>query len=118
MNSPFDSSRTICLRCRGFDSATFLLTTFSGGSSKNSELNGMVERKQSLLGQFWKQLLKENLSTLRQRSKWQNSIDVLKQNDVVWLSEPITPRGIWPLDVIDEVLPSKDGIPRSFRVRT
>ena len=83
-----------------------------------SDLNRMFIRKQSLLDQFWKRLLKEFLPTLRQRSKWQKSVDVLKKNDVVWLLEPNTPRGIWPLGVIEEVLPSNDGVPRSFRVRT
>ena len=35
-----------------------------------------------------------------------------------WNQTLLAPRGIWPLGVIEEVLHSNDGVPRSFRVGT
>ena len=48
---------------------------------------------------IWKRLLKEYIPTLNARKKWTKPDAKLEVNDVVWVLEEWTPRGIWPWDV-------------------
>ena len=61
--------------------------------------------------------MKEYIPTLRARRKWQNSVDVLKEGDLVWILEHNTPRGMWPIGLITKLLPSNDGTNRSFELQ-
>ena len=84
---------------------------------ETQDLITLHRKKQSLLDQFWKRLMKEYVPTLRPRRKWQNSVDVLKEDDLVWILEHNTPRGMWPIGLITKALPSNDGVNRSFELR-
>ena len=59
---------------------------------------------------FWKRFLKEYLPTLDRRQKWNKATSPLKVNDIVWLLQDFTPRGIWPLGKITATHPGKDGV--------
>ena len=49
------------------------------------------------LEQIWKRLLTEFVPSLNKRQKWTSHEAALELDDVVWLLEELTPRGIWPL---------------------
>ena len=48
------------------------------------------------LQQIWKRLLTEYVPSLNKRQKWTSREAALEVDDVVWLLEEFTPRGIWP----------------------
>ena len=67
---------------------------------------------------FWNQWLKQYLPELHKRAKWFKSHRNLKIGDLVLVTEENTPRGVWPLRLIKEVIESKDGLVRSVKVKT
>ena len=73
---------------------------------------------QFLADQFWKRWLKEYLPELQRRQKWVKKSRNIQENDLVLLSEENTPRCLWPLGLVNEVICSKDGLVRSVKVRT
>ena len=73
---------------------------------------------QFLSDQFWRRWLKEYLPELQRRQKWVNKSINIQKNDLVLLREENTPRGLWPLGIVDEVNYSKDGLVRSAKVKT
>ena len=56
--------------------------------------------------------MKEYLPTLDRREKWNEATPFLKVNDIVWLLQDFTPRGIWSLGKITVTNPGKDGVTR------
>ena len=62
--------------------------------------------------------MKEFVTSLRDRPKWQVTVDPIKKGDIVWLLEPNTPRGIWPIGRVIEVYQGSDSIVRSCKIRT
>ena len=73
---------------------------------------------QMLTNQVWRRWLREYLPTLISRKKWIKERPNLEVDDVVLVMADDTPRGFWPLGVIQETYPSADGIVRSVLVRT
>ena len=73
---------------------------------------------QQLTNHVWRRLVKECLPTLTKRSKWSEQNYSLNVNDLVWILKDLTPRGIWPLGLIVESLPGKDGSVRVVIVKT
>ena len=67
---------------------------------------------------FWKRWLSDYLPELQRRSKWLKIRESLAIGDLVLILNENTPRGLWPLGVVVEVFPSKDGLIRSVKVRT
>ena len=70
------------------------------------------------MNEFWTRLLKEYLSTLRQRRKWHSTVDGKEVGDMVWILENKTPRGIWPVGWVQKVNKGKDNVVRSCLVKT
>lgn len=70
------------------------------------------------LDQIWSRLLKEYIPTLMHRRKWRTAGPPLEVNDVVWLLEDNTPRGIWPLGLVVQVFNGTDGVARSCKIKT
>ena len=72
------------------------------------------------LEQFWRRLLKEYLPTLRTRSKWHKTVDQLK-GDVVWILQNNSPRGQWPIGLVERALRGPDvatsGVATSKRIK-
>jgi len=73
---------------------------------------------QHLANQFWNRWIKEYLPELQRRKKWQNTVDNVKEGDLVLLMDENLPRRVWPLGVIVEVIMGRDKFVRSVRVRT
>ena len=72
---------------------------------------------QQLVSRIWKRFQRELLPTLSQRHKWQEVKKDVEVGDVMLLLEPNTPRGKWPLVVVDAVHAGKDGHVRVVDVR-
>ena len=62
--------------------------------------------------------MKEYLSTLNTRNKWNEEKGNIAPSDVVLMVDPGNSRGHWPLSRIQEVLPGPDGKVKVVRVRT
>ena len=67
---------------------------------------------------IWKRLLKEYIPTLNTRKKWLKPDAKLEENDVVWVLEEWTPRGIWPLGRVTRTFTGPDKTARSCEVKT
>ena len=76
------------------------------------------KESQTLLDHYWSRLLKEFVPELNRRTKWQQANAELKEDDVVWLYKDFTPRGIWPIGRIVKAHVSRDGVARSFDIKT
>ena len=70
------------------------------------------------LQQIWKRLLTEFVPSLNKRPKWTSREAALEVDDVVWLLEEFTPRGIWPLGRVTRTFAGPDNIARSCEVKT
>jgi transposase InsO family protein len=73
---------------------------------------------QFIVDQFWKQWLKQYIPELQCRSKWLKKEKNFKVGDLVLISDENTPRGVWPMGIVDSVNVSKDQLVRSVTVRT
>ena len=62
--------------------------------------------------------MKEYLSTLNTRNKWNEEKGNIAPGDVVLMVDPGNSRGHWPLSRIQEVFPGPDGQVKVVRVRT
>ena len=67
---------------------------------------------------FWRRWTREYLPNHQERQKWKGLKDNLKINDILLLMDENFPRGQWPLARVVEVVPSKDGLVRSTKVKT
>ena len=70
------------------------------------------------LQQIGKRLLTEYVPSLKKRQKWTSREAALEMDDVVWLLEEFTPRGIWPLGRVTRTFTGPDNIARSCEVKT
>lgn len=67
---------------------------------------------------FWRRWTSEYLPTLLERKKWNTPRKNLEVGDLVLLADESFPRGKWPLGRIVEVMPSRDGLVRTVKVKT
>ena len=65
---------------------------------------------------FWKRWISEFLPTLQIRQKWLVPRVSFKVGDVVLIKDERLPRGEWPLGVVTEVHPDRNGYVRSVRL--
>ena len=73
----------------------------------------MTQVKQTL-----KRLLTEYVHSLNKRQKTTSREAALEENDVVWLPEEFTPRGIFPLGRVKRTFAGPDNIAMSSEVET
>ncbi len=73
---------------------------------------------QRLLKHFWKRWTTEYLPQLQRKNKWQNEEVPLKVGDVVLVTEDNTTRPTWPMGRVTEVVPGRDGLIRTVKVKT
>ncbi|XP_064215763.1 uncharacterized protein LOC103314804 [Tribolium castaneum] len=81
----------------------------------------LVTRKELLdqiLQTYWKRWHMEYLHNLQVRQKWNKPSSPIKVGTVVVLRTDNTPPLHWPLGVVQEVFPGKDGIVRVASVKT
>ena len=70
------------------------------------------------LEQFWRRLLKEYLPTLRTKLKLHKTIDQLKEGDVVGILQNNSPRGQWPIGLVERAIRGPDSEVRSCYLKT
>jgi len=73
---------------------------------------------QYLANLLWRRWTSEYLPTLLERKKWNAPKRNLEVGDLVLLADKSFPRDNWPLRRIVEVMPSRDGLLRTVRVKT
>ena len=71
-----------------------------------------------LLSHFWKRWTSEYLPTLGQRRRWTVQKKTPKIGDICLIAEDKTARPTWPLGRVTETISGKDGIVRTFRLKT
>jgi hypothetical protein len=72
----------------------------------------------SMVQHYWKRWHVEYLSTLQVRQKWNTPTTPAKIGSLVVVMTPNVPPLGWPLAVIRELYPGKDGIPRVATITT
>ena len=76
-------------------------------------------RAQAYSDTIWYRWLREYVPTLNRRSKWSShSNRDLKTGDLVWIVEPTSPRGHYPLARVVKLNFGTDAVARSAEVRT
>lgn len=71
-----------------------------------------------LVQSYWKRWRTEYISALQVKEKWNVPDKPLSVGQVVLVNEPHVAPLIWPLAVITEIFPGKDGVCRVVRVKT
>jgi hypothetical protein len=92
-----------------------------GDSTPVTEANHVRRRWQviqQIANHFYERFVSEYIPQLQLRSKWATQRENLCVNDVVLVAEEDTPRGQWPLGVIEELEHSADGLVRAAKVRS
>ena len=74
-------------------------------------------RLQELMRHFWRRWMRELLPSLNTRKKWNKVQQDVSVNDVVIMVSPESPRGQWPLGIIENIYPGSDGHVRVVDVR-
>lgn len=72
---------------------------------------------QHLSNTFWDRWRKQFLPTLQTRKKWQNNLQNIERGSVVLFKDGQVPRNEWPLGLVTETFPSKDGKVRQVEVK-
>ena len=72
---------------------------------------------QELIRQAWQRLMREYLTNLGSRSKWNEQQENVKKGDDVLVIGPNVARHNWKLGMIEDVYPGKDGMVRVVDVR-
>lgn len=62
--------------------------------------------------------MREYLPELQRRAKWHKREPGVNVGDLVLITKESTPRGVWPMGIVKEVFPGRDGLVRSAKVRT
>ncbi len=72
---------------------------------------------QHLANTFWDRWMKQYLCLLQTRRKWQSEHPNVEPGIIVLLKDSQTKRNEWPLGIITQVFPSKDGKVRKVEIR-
>ena len=89
------------------------------GFEENFDPKKRFARAQSYANAIWTRWMLEYVPSLNRRAKWHKQSDVkLKAGDLVWVIEPDTPRGHYPLARILRLHYGKDGCARSADIKT
>ena len=75
------------------------------------------KRVQCLLNLFWSRFKTEYLNNLQVRNKWNKTRRNLQVGDIVIVKDEETHRNCWPIAIVVETYPSKDGLVRKVRLR-
>ncbi len=103
--------------------ATLLTQKFSavlpppGEFSEKDLLVRQWRQVQSLANTFWNRWRKEYLTTLQNHRKWQNESSNLQAGDVVLLKSIQAKRNDWPMGIVLETIPGRDGRVRKVEAK-
>ena len=87
--------------------------------NENFDRRKRYVRALSYADSFWKPWLNEYVPALNRRSKWPKAAaDELKTGDLVWITENLSPRGLFPVGRIKRLCFGDDGFARSAEMRT
>ena len=89
-----------------------------GVFSQSDMLRKRWRHVQNLADQFWRKWLRTYLPELQRRIKWTRTSPNLRVGDVVIILDEMTPRNLWPLARVTEVIHGRDGLVRTVKVRT
>ena len=67
--------------------------------------------------EFWKTWVREYLSDLQKRSKWNKQKRNVQVGDLVWVQDEMRHRSAWPLARVLETTTDKDGLVRRVRLQ-
>ena len=73
---------------------------------------------QRLSNIFWRRWADEDLLSLQERQKWFRPHRNLAVGDLVLIADQHSPRGQWPMDIVEEVMADRNGDVRQATVRT
>ena len=73
---------------------------------------------QHLANTFWRKWVRMYLPELQRRCKWTDTKPNLSVGDLVLITDMNTPRNLWPLALVVDATPGRDGLVRSVRLRT
>ena len=76
------------------------------------------KQAQTIADMFWARWIKEYIPTLQERQKWLYPKRNLAVGDLVLIVDEGSPRGRWPLGLVEEVFPDSKGNVRQVVVRT
>ena len=74
-------------------------------------------RVQHVLNMFWLRWQREFIQSLQKRQKWISPKRNLAKGDIVIIRDENLPRNQWLLAIVEELMPSKDGLIREVKVR-
>ena len=95
------------------------LVSLPNHETKETTIQGRFSYLQKLQDHFWKRWTKEYLPQLQIRKKWTTeSSPEIQKNDICLISEEKTPRSKWPLGRVMDLIPGRDGLIRTVRLRT
>ena len=72
---------------------------------------------QHLANQFWTRWKGEYLNTLQKRRKWTSSVPDIQKGNVVLVRDKEIVRNEWPVGLVVNAIPSKDGKVRKAEVK-
>ena len=67
---------------------------------------------------FWRRWVDEYLLSLQERQKWFRPHRNLAVGDLVLITDQHSPRGQWPMAIVEEVIADRDGDVRQATLRT
>ena len=73
---------------------------------------------QCIANSFWRRWLKDYLPTLKVRQNWTTLHRNFAVGDLVLIVDKKTPRGLWLVDLVEEVYPNSNGKVRRVKVKT
>ena len=89
-----------------------------GTFNQNDMYGRRWKQIQWLASVFWKRWLKEYIPNLQIRPKWAVKQPNFKVDDLVLLMDDNSPRSLWPMGRITEVIMGRDNLVRTVKVRT
>ena len=95
------------------------INLFSGVFSQSKVATTKSWKTSQILAQhFRNQFIRKYLPNQQKRSKWHKVNQNSKVNNLVWILEGFTPRGLWPLAKVIEVYPGSDKVVRAVEMKT
>ena len=89
-----------------------------GVFSQSDMLRKRWRHVQHLADQFWRRWLRTYLPELQRRIKRTRTSLNLRVGDVVSILDEMTPRNLWPIARVTEVIHGRDGLVRTIKVKT
>lgn len=82
-----------------------------------SRLNARSAQLEVMTDQLWHRFIHEILPELSPRQKWKKEFNDLDIGSIVLIIEPGTPRAVWKVGKVIEVMKGRDGLTRTAKMR-